>query len=412
MISSFNEALVSNPVWKQVKILDSQFLGLQVDNVKLMNLLLINYEYPPIGGGAATATYHTARELVKQGHQILVLTANYQELSGWKDEEGITVYRCWALRQFPDRSSLLEQLSFVISATLILPNILKKRTIEGVIVYFSLPCGPLGLWSKITKKTPYIISLRGGDVPNVETSVKKLHYFLTPVRRFILKHSLTIVANSEGLKQASQQADPFAVVVIPNGVNTDFFIPKQHDNLIFQFLFVGRFHEQKNLFFTLEQINQLRKNTTLNFEFHLVGDGPLNQPLQEYAQKLNLNSIIKWHGWLEREKILTLYQQSDCLLNLSWYEGMPNVVLEAMACGLPVIASNVIGNDAVVQPGKTGYLVDLENSAQLQAILVSLLNNPELAKQLGIAGRARVIQEFSWEQVAKEYVRLFNNFQE
>jgi glycosyltransferase involved in cell wall biosynthesis len=86
---------------------------------------------------------------------------------------------------------------------------------------------------------------------------------------------------------------------------------------------------------------------------------------------------------------------------------MPNVVLEAMACGLPVIASNVIGNDAVVQHGKTGYLVDLENSSQLQTILMSLLNHPELAKQLGHAGRERVIKEFSWEQVAKEYVQLF-----
>jgi glycosyltransferase involved in cell wall biosynthesis len=169
-------------------------------------------------------------------------------ISGCKDEEGITVYRCWALRQSPDRSSLLEQLSFVISATLILPNLLKKHAIEGIIVYFSLPCGPLGLWGKIIKKIPYIISLRGGDVPNVETSVKQLHYFLTPIRRLIFKYSLTIVANSKGLKQASQKADPFAVEVIPNGVNTDFFIPRQHDNFIFQFLFVGRFHEQKNLF--------------------------------------------------------------------------------------------------------------------------------------------------------------------
>jgi len=376
-----------------------------------MNLLLINYEYPPIGGGAATATYHTAHELVKQGHQVVVLSTNYQKLSGWMDERGVKVYRCWAFRKYRDHSTVLEQLSFVISATFVLPSILKKYQIEGMIVYFSLPNGPLGLWGKILKKTPYVISLRGGDVPGVETSIKGLHYFLTPIRRLILKHSLAIVANSQGLKQASQQIDPFPVSVIPNGVNIDFFRPNAHNSPNFQFLFVGRFHEQKNLFFTLEQLALLRKNSDLPFEFHIVGDGPLKNSLQTYANQLNLNSIIQWHGWLERSKILELYQHSNCLLNLSLYEGMPNVVLEAMACGLPIIASNVIGNDAVVQDGKTGYLVDLKNTSQLQEILLSLLDKPKLAKQLGFAGRDWVVKTFSWAKVAKEYVQLFSQHQ-
>jgi glycosyltransferase involved in cell wall biosynthesis len=174
---------------------------------------------------------------------------------------------------------------------------------------------------------------------------------------------------------------------------------------------VGRFHEQKNLFFTLEQLEQLKKNTDLPFECHIIGDGPLKNSLQAYANQLNLNSIIKWHGWLDRLKILEFYQQSNCLLNLSLYEGMPNVVLEAMACGLPIIASNVIGNDAVVQHGKTGYLIDLKNTSQLQEILLSLLKNPKLAKQLGHASRDWVVKTFSWTKVAKEYVQLFSQRQ-
>jgi glycosyltransferase involved in cell wall biosynthesis len=91
---------------------------------------------------------------------------------------------------------------------------------------------------------------------------------------------------------------------------------------------------------------------------------------------------------------------------------MPNCCyLEAMACGLPIIASNVIGNDAVVQHGKTGYLVDLKNTSQLQEILLYLLDNPKLAKQLGHTGRDWVVKAFSWANVAKEYVQLFNQHQ-
>jgi glycosyltransferase involved in cell wall biosynthesis len=132
----------------------------------------------------------------------------------------------------------------------------------------------LGLWCKVLKKIPYVISLRGGDVPKVEKSINGLHHFLTPMRRLILKNSLAIVANSEGLKKASQQVDPFPVVVIFNGVSIDFFFPKEPNNSIFQFLFVGRFQEQKNLFFTLDQLSQFKKDTAFAFELHIVGDGP------------------------------------------------------------------------------------------------------------------------------------------
>jgi glycosyltransferase involved in cell wall biosynthesis len=251
-----------------------------------MNLLLINYEYPPIGGGAATATYHTAHELAKQGHQVIVLSANYQKLSGWMEEEGIKIYRCWALRKFKDHSTLLEQLSFVISATFVLPKLLKKQAIDGMIIYFSLPCGPLGLWGKILNGIPYIISSHGGDIPNMESSVKWLHWILTPVRRMVLKYAQSIVAVSEGLKKAAEKADPFQVVVIPNGVDTDFFYPINYQNETFNFLFVGRFHPQKNLFFLLEQLHQLNKMSKAPFKCHLVGDGPLRESLYKYSIKL------------------------------------------------------------------------------------------------------------------------------
>ncbi len=373
----------------------------------MMNLLLINYEYPPIGGGAATATWNMSRELVKQGHHVIVVTANYQKLRGWCEEEGVQVYRCRALRKSPSRSSLFEQLSFVISATIALPKILKNYSIEGVIVYFSMPCGPLGSWCKFLQRTPYVISLRGGDVPGVETSVNRIHYLLQPVRRLVLKYSQTIVANSISLKQAAQQADPFPVAVIPNGVDTDFFYPVEHHNKVFQFLFVGRFHNQKNLFFLLKQLNHLKNTITISFICHIVGDGYLKDKLQEYATKQQVNLIIKWHGWLAKEQIRHLYQQSDCLLNPSLYEGMPNVVLEAMACGLPVIASNVVGNDAVVRHNQTGYLFELSKEEEFQTALQSLLTNRKKARQFGEAGRDWVVKEFSWANVAKEYVQLF-----
>jgi glycosyltransferase involved in cell wall biosynthesis len=372
-----------------------------------MNLLLINYEYPPIGGGAATATWNMSHELVQQGHHVIILTAAYKELQGWHKEKGVQIYRCWALRQLKDRSTLLEQLSFVISATFVLNKVIINYDIEGIIVFFSMPCGPLGLWGKVLKRIPYIISLRGGDVPGVEKRVIWLHRLLKPIRQLILKHSQTIVANSFSLKKIAQQTDPFPISIIPNGVDSNFFYPISHQNPIFQFLFVGRFQSQKNLFFLLNQLSLLKNKQNIPFQCGLVGDGHLKAALQKYALELNLASTLVWHGWQLKEQLRHLYQQSDCLLNLSLYEGMSNVILEAMACGLPIIASQVIGNDAVVQHGKTGYLVDLENQDDCQKALQSLLTDQEKAQQFGQAGRNWVETDFSWAKVANEYVQLF-----
>jgi len=375
-----------------------------------MNLLLINYEYPPVGGGAATATWQMSRELVKQEHKVIILTANYKALKGWREEVGIQVYRCWAWRKAADRSSLLEQLSFLVSGFFAIPRLLKQTKIDGIIVYFSIPCGPLGVWAKIIKGIPYVISLRGGDVPGMESSVTWLHALLKPLRRVVLKQSQAIVANSPGLKQLAEHADPFDIKVIFNGVDTDFFYPlEQLDKQPFRFLYVGRFfHPQKNLFFLLEQLKQTKISLKTPFICDMVGDGPWKKKLQHYATQLNLNDHIIWHGWLPKPQLRERYQQANCFLNPSLSEGMPNAVLEAMACGLPIIASDVMGNQSVVQAGKTGFLIDLEKPVDFQNALQWVLTHPQQAQQLGRAGREWVVDAFSWSKVAQEYVRLFD----
>ena len=372
-----------------------------------MNLLLINYEYPPIGAGAGNATWHIACQLVRQGCKVVVLTSCYGHLNGRTIEDQVIVYRCPALRRRKERSNAFEMASYVLSASFLLPPILRKEMIQGVVVFFSFPSGPLGLLSKWMAKTPYIISLRGGDVPGNETALDRFHQWLCPLRRHILRHSLAIVANSMGLKILSQQADPFPVQVIPNGVDVEFFRPKSHVSPIFRFLFAGRFQAQKNLFFLLQQMDQLAKSTTLPFELHLVGGGVQKKELISFANLLSIKEKIKWHGWCDKETIRHHYQMADCLVNPSLNEGMPNAVLEAMACGLPVIASNVMGNNSIVRDGQTGFLFELDQHQAFQQALRTLLEDKKLGRRFGASARKWVEACFSWETVARGYLTLF-----
>jgi glycosyltransferase involved in cell wall biosynthesis len=377
-----------------------------------MNILLINYEYPPIGGGAATATAAIAGHLTSLGHSVTVLTSQFGDLKGTTREEDVRVVRCPAIRKYPDRSGILEMFSFLVSAGLILGSVIRGHRIEAAIVFFSFPCGPLGLWGLKRGNVPYIISLRGGDVPGNEAALAPLHRLLTPLRRLIFRRSIAVVANSPGLKEMSERVDPCPVQVIPNGVDTDFFSPSvirdEAEHRPIAFLFVGRFQIAKNLFYLFDQFAALRRSIMEPFVLHLVGDGPQHHELQSHAKNMGIEDCLVWHGWVDKDSLRAIYRSADCLVNPSLCEGMPNVVLEAMACGLPVIASRVPGNDAVVRPGETGWLFDLGKPDDFRKALREMMEDRGRASQMGQKGRAWVRDDFSWRRVAQAYADLFS----
>ncbi len=377
-----------------------------------MNLLLINYEYPPIGGGAGNATLFLARALHRLGHRVTVLTSAYAEHSGLLEDAGVAVHRLNVGRRAADRASEREMFSFLLAAMRAAPSIAASASIDAVIVFFTLPCGPVALRLSRAMGLPYVVSLRGGDVPGFVPEIAWQHRLLTLLRRRVLRHALAIVANDAGLARLSALADPYAVKVIPNGVDSRFFVPRSVPEAPggpTRVLFVGRFHRQKNLPFFLQQMAGLHAAGPDDWRLALVGDGEERRALERDVRSLGLTAITTWHGWQrDKAELLGLYQQADVVVNPSLYEGMPNVVLEAMACGLPVVASAVPGNDSLVRPGETGFLFPAGDGGALRAALREIREKPAQARILGQNGRRRVEQEFSWEQVARGYLDLFN----
>lgn len=258
---------------------------------------------------------------------------------------------------------------------------------------------------------PYVISLRGGDVPGLTPEVSAMHRILRPLRQAILKNATAAVANAEGLRRLAERNDSLRVSVIPNGVDAEFFTPitesSTGEGKPFRIVFTGRFQAQKNVSLLLEQCAVLRQHSKAQFELHLVGDGPLRDQLRADADRLGLNDRIIWHGWTPREELRSIYQESHCFVNPSFYEGMPNAVLEAMACGKPIVASCVAGNDVLVQHGTTGFLFSLDEPSALRESIETLMDNPIRAQQMGRSGRHCVKRDFCWRAVAAAYARLF-----
>lgn len=377
-----------------------------------MRLMIVNHEYPPVGGGASNASGFLAKTLAQQGHQVSVLTSAYRKHRGLSVEDGVRVYRIPALRSSIDRSDLGQMLCFAISALAFAPGVARRERVEGVIAFFTLPSGLIAYWLKARCGTPYVVSQRGGDVPGLVPELRKAHRLVRWLRRNVLGSARAVVANSPGLADLSGRADPYPVVVIPNGVDSGLFHPVETEGAKdpearFKILFVGRLRKQKNLALLLDQLSRLRCDGETSFILDVVGDGPLGATMRERAERLGLGESVAWHGWVSKPEVVALYQSADCFVNPSLYEGSPNTVLEAMACGLPVVASRVAGNDALVIDRQTGLLFTLDEPELLSAALISLIRDRGAARRMGAAGRARVVERFSWSSVAASFLRLF-----
>ena len=111
------------------------------------------------------------------------------------------------------------------SSVLEVRRVVRDERIEGIVAFFSIPSGPAAWWAHRATGVPYIVSLRGGDVPGAEAGLGSVHRFLTPFRRCILRSARSVVANSPGLQTLAEKADPGPVRLIPNGVDTEHFSP-------------------------------------------------------------------------------------------------------------------------------------------------------------------------------------------
>ena len=168
--------------------------------------------------------------------------------------------------------------------------------------------------------------------------------------------------------------------------------------------FVGRLWPQKRVRDLIWACDIVR-NIKPNIRLLIVGDGPLRRDLERYAWDVGMGERTLFLG--ERADIAELLQVMDVLVLPSAFEGMPNAVLEAMAAGVPVVASAIAGTREVVQDGHTGFLVPLGDRAALAKRINHLLEQPQLRRRMGEAGRAYVRQHFTVERMVSAHVRLY-----
>lgn len=168
--------------------------------------------------------------------------------------------------------------------------------------------------------------------------------------------------------------------------------------------FVGRLANQKrlvDLIWAFELIRVMHGEVV----FVMIGDGPERQQLEYFAHRLEISDRVKFLG--HREDAQRFLPAFDVFWLASDFEGLSNSIMEAMAAGLPVVASDIPPNRELVIPEKTGYLVPIGNRVAYAQLAERLLLDPALARQFGAAGRERIASHFSVEQMVESYSRLY-----
>jgi glycosyltransferase involved in cell wall biosynthesis len=275
-----------------------------------------------------------------------------------------------------------------------------------VLAFFSVPGGIVARWLNLRNRIPYVVSLRGGDVPGTEPHLEIFYRVLQPLRRDILRHAQAVSAPSQGLKELSEKTDPFPVQVVPNGINTDLFRPEPECRSKPPILLsVGRLHAQKNVGYLLNLVAAIKRKTDVRAQ--IIGDGPERSSLEATAAALGITDYAQFTGWLPRDEVREAYQSATFLVHASTYEGMSNVILEALASGLPVVASQIPGNTELIQDGANGFLVDpAGDPAQLADRISPLFQDPAIWARLSAAARATIEKRFSWDHAADLYEQL------
>lgn len=373
-----------------------------------LNLLMLNYEFPPIGGGAGNAHLCLLREYVNHGGlKVDVLTsAPKPGFSVEKFSENITVYKVGLHKKNLHFWRKQEVVEWLVKARFHYHKMLRGNDYGLVHAFFGFPTG--WLCYKSADKLPYIISLRGSDVPGYNIRLGLDYKLLAGLFRRIWSSASAVVANSNGLQKLALQFMPdLDIKVIPNGIDMEKFYPSGKHKLAkpLQVLTVCRLITRKRVDLLIEAVS-FAKESGFNIQLNIAGEGNLMEKLQGLTRTLKVADSVNFMGRVPAERMPQVYRDNDIFVMSSAHEGMSNAMLEAMASGLPIITTRCEGVEELISDN--GIVVEKAEASEIAAAIRKLADDEGAYKKMSIAARKRS-EQFSWQSVAEGYLACYHS---
>lgn len=388
-----------------------------VDTIGKRRILVLTWEFPPhIVGGLARHVHGLTKSLSKMGYEIHVITAHQEELPVYERLDGVFVHRVKPLNENEkDFLMWIGGLNIAISEQ---AEVLAREYQFDCIHAHDWLVGASASVLKDRLAIPLVTTIHATEFGRNNGIYTEMQNFIHEKERKLVAQSDQIIVCSDYMKQEVQQLfNPSMekVSTIPNGIDSEPEIAVRQEDLLIdipidpsrKMIFsIGRIVKEKG-FDTLIEAATILKEKGSNVYFLIAGKGPMLAEYRRKVDELQLKDTVFFIGFIDDNKRNALFELCDIAVFPSLYEPFGIVALESMKANKPTIVSNTGGLKGIVQHLKTGLLMIPGSTDSLIEQIIRLLNDPSLAKHIGENGKKIVESLFSWNRVAEETKRVF-----
>ena len=371
-----------------------------------MNILVLNYEYPPLGGGAAPVCRDLAVGMARKGHQVTVLTMGFPGLRQHESCEGVEIWRLKCLRKKAHACMPWEQAGYILAAVQFLKRHLLTHSYDVCHAHFVIPTGVIAKWVNKHDQIPYVITAHGSDVEgyNDKTYIRILHRILRPAWRAIVREAYAVAAPSKyllNLLNLEMSSDKYRL--IPNGLDVSKYRAgcSRKEKRI---LLMGRMQESKNFQTVLKAFAGIPEELWNNWHVDILGDGPCREELEHLSAVLGIQFRVSFHGWIENgtPEHLDFVKRSSIYISASHFENCPMAVLEAIAGGCYPLLSDIEGHRQFFPEGEEQCFFRPDDAESLAGRITELLTE----ERKEIPAPKTIIMNCSIERVVQKYTAV------
>jgi glycosyltransferase involved in cell wall biosynthesis len=377
-----------------------------------LKILILNYEYPPLGGGAGIVSQHLAAEFIGSGHQVTVLTTWFEGEAELYAENNLTVIRLLAKRKHSHQSNPYEMYDWMKKAKKYAREHFHQGLFDVCLANFTLPGGAVAQYMKQLYNLPFVVLSHGHDIPWFSPRQMLVWHLLFNriIRKVMLDSSYNIVLTD----QLKAKADTFIGrrhaeknKVIPNGV-FPLTLRKgfNSSDRIINALFVGRLVDQKDPLTVVRSFQKLQQ-ADIPVYLKIIGDGYLKKEVEDY---IYINSLknIEVLGKISQSRVMDEYATAHLLFAPSREEAMSLAVLEAVSGGIYVIATRISGNKDIILDDVNGNFVSYGDADDIAEKTTKFYEQKFLMNyQYPEFVRNYMQVNYSWKNAAGKYLSLF-----
>ncbi|MGH7273332.1 MAG: glycosyltransferase family 4 protein [Nitrospiria bacterium] len=374
-----------------------------------MNILVLCFEYPPIGGGGGIGAKQYAEAWACKDHSVTVLTSWAPGLAFRETVNGVDIIRVSVVRR-SDRATatFLSMLSYIISGFIyVLFHLGEFRHTEVANTHFAIPTGPLGFLVSRVLRIPNVLTIIGGDIydPSKKSSPHR-SAVLRLINTLLMNRADSVVAiSSETKRRAGEYYNVRKEIRVINYGFVPVELPQrkglylQDEDGIYYLIAVGRLIERKGFEYLIESLKLLPARIRLV----IIGDGPLESQLKDVVRRNDLTERVILAGYRSRDEVYGYLRDADCFVLSSLHEGLGIVVQEAMFAGLPIVCTDNGGQVDLVKNGRNGILIKPRDVTMLADAILKFYDNRDFASIVGWNNRED-IGAYYIERNCEEYI--------